>query len=64
MEFALNELDNPESISKVLKLVDTLFRATSPLLKRIIVGVYNNDPSNFITDGESWMDNQSNKGAV
>ena len=53
IEFTLNGLDNPESISKVLKLVDTLFRAISPLLKRIIVGVYNNDPSNFITGMEN-----------
>ncbi|KAL5344435.1 hypothetical protein ACLOAV_010695 [Pseudogymnoascus australis] len=49
IEFALYGLDNPESISKLLKLVDDLFKATSPLLKGIIVGVYNNDPSNFIT---------------
>lgn len=30
MEFELDEQDNPRSISKVLELVDTLFRATSP----------------------------------
>ncbi|KFZ17306.1 hypothetical protein V501_01798 [Pseudogymnoascus sp. VKM F-4519 (FW-2642)] len=57
MEFELDEQGNPETIPRVLKLVDTLFRATSPLLKTIIVGVYNNCPRNFITEMEScgWI---------
>ncbi|KFY03096.1 hypothetical protein O988_01709 [Pseudogymnoascus sp. VKM F-3808] len=53
IDFALNGLDNPDSISKALNLVDTLFKAISPSLKRIIVGVYNNDPGNFITGMEN-----------
>lgn len=57
MEFDLVEQDNPEIIPRVLNLVDTLFRATSPLLKRIIVGVYKNHPSNLKTEMEScgWI---------
>jgi hypothetical protein len=62
MELELEKLDNSESISEVLKLVDTRFRATSSLLKRIIVGAYDDDPSSFHNgNGESWMDNQSNR---
>jgi hypothetical protein len=57
IEFELNEKDNPGSIYKALKLVDTLFRATSPFLKRIIVGVYDDRPSKFITEMENcgWI---------
>ncbi|KAH6670164.1 hypothetical protein B0J14DRAFT_598013 [Halenospora varia] len=46
MEDRLEELDNPEIVT-VLKLVDTHFRAILSL-KKIIVGVYGDDPSCFI----------------
>jgi len=46
MEERLEELDNSEIVT-VLKLVDTRFRAISAL-KKVIVGVYDDDPSCFI----------------
>jgi hypothetical protein len=48
-EGRLEELDNHGVVTKVLKLIDTRFRAISSL-KKIIVGVYDDDPRSFITE--------------
>lgn len=46
MEDKLEKLDNPKIVT-ILKLVDTHFRAISSL-KKIIVGMYGDDPNCFI----------------
>ena len=47
MQLRLDALDNPKIVTEALKLVDTLFRASSSL-QEIIVEVYEDGPSDYI----------------
>lgn len=47
MELRLDNLDNPKVVTEALKLVNTCFRAV-PSLRRIIVEVYEDGPSDYI----------------
>jgi len=64
MELRLEEPDNPEIVTEVLMLVDTRFRAISSL-KKIIVCVYDDDPSSsFIREmkNRGWTINETEYG--